>query len=187
MENTQYRFIIAGSLILVILGVGAWWYTSKPDMYPFTFAAGEEVTSSDFQGVYTGNPELEEKGRSEITRLQGLFGQEGYTDYELYVSIANQYELLGDGKETYNYLRMALAIDPEHTGLAWHNLGKLLERFGVYQSARTAFDAMVKAQPILQYQATRLEFLRAYMPEDTEAIAQAEAAMRAVTGELILE
>ena len=187
MENTQYRFIIAGSLILVILGVGAWWYTSAPDMYPFELATGESISSWDFKGVYTGNSELEQRGKEEITRLMGLFGQEGYTDYELYVSIANQYDLLGNGRKEYDYLRMALAVDAEHTGLAWHNMGKLLERFGAYQSARIAYDAMVEAQPILQYQSVRVEFLKMYMPEDTEAIKRAENQLSGTAGEFIVE
>lgn len=187
MENTQYRFVIIGILAIVILGVGAWLYTSEPAMYPFELAAGEEIASWDFQGAYTGNQELEVRAEMEINRLKGLFGQEGYTDYELYVSIANQHGLLGDGKKEYDYLMRALAIDSENTGLAWHNLGKLLERLGSYQSARIAFDAMVKAQPVIQYQTVRLEFLRTHMPEDTEAIAAAEAELRATLGEFILE
>src|SRR3989344_2185294 len=84
MENTQYRFVIVGSLAIVILGVGAWWYTSRPAMYPFEFVAGEEVTSWDFQGAYTGQAEFEEKGRTDITRLKGLFGQEGGKGYKNY-------------------------------------------------------------------------------------------------------
>jgi len=187
MENTQYRFVIVGSLAIVILGVGAWWYTSRPAMYPFEFVAGEEVTSWDFQGAYTGQAEFEEKGRTDITRLKELFGQEGYTDYELYVSLANQYELLGDGRGAYDNLLRAIAIDPENTGLAWHNLGKLLERFGAYESARIAYDAMVDAQPILQYQNVRVEFLKMRMPENTEAIKQAENQLNSTLGEFILE
>ena len=187
MENTQYRFIIAGSLVLVILGVGAWWYTSAPEMYPFELASGESVSSWSFQGAYTGNPELEAKAETEIERLEGLFGQEGYTDYELDVSIANQHNLLGDGKKEYDYLMRALAIDSEKTGLAWHNVGKLFERLGAIQTARIAYDNMVEAQQVIQYQIERLEFLQAYMPEDIEAIKQAEAQLQGTSGELILE
>lgn len=182
--NTKTAGII---VVLLVIAGGAWWYTSQPEMYQFEFAEGEKITSWDFQGVYTDNAELEERVQTEITRLKGLFGQEGYTDYELYVSIANQYELLGDGEKTYNYLRMALAVDAEHTGLAWHNMGKLLERFGLFESARIAFDAMVEAQSAIQYQTVRLEFLKTHMPEDTEAIERAQAQLDGTLGEFVTE
>lgn len=180
------NILIIGIAIVVIAG-GVWWYTGRSASYDFQFAEGESITSWDFQGAYTGNSEFEERARGEIARLKSLFGEEGYTDYELYVSIANQYGLLGDGKGEYNYLMKALAIDSEKTGLAWHNLGRLLERFGAYGSARVAYDAMVKAQPLIQYQTVRLEFLRTHVPEDTEAITAAETQLRSTTGEFIME
>ena len=188
MMGSPHRNTLIGiAAVALLLGLGAWWYTAQPASYDFEFVAGEEVVSWNFQGAYTGNPELEARAEAEIGRLKGLFGQEGYTDYELYISIANQYGLLGDGKGEYDYLTRALAIDSEATGLAWHNMGKLLERLGALKTARIAYDNMVKAQPVIQYQTERLEFLRAYMPEDTEAIAEAEAQLQGTAGEFILE
>ena len=111
--------------------------------------------------------------------MKGLMGSPDFTKYELYVSIANQYELLGDGKQEFTYLNYALAIDSTKTGLAWHNMGKLLERLGAYKSARVAYDRMVQAQSTSQYIRARLEFLQAHMPEDTDAIAQAQADLAA--------
>ena len=174
-------------IVVVLLAAGAWWYATQPSAYTFPLASVESVSSWSFQGAYTGNPEFEARAEAETDRLLGLFGQEGYTDYELYVSLANQYGLLGDGKREYDYLMRALAIDSEKTGLAWHNVGKLLERLGALKTARIAYDNMVKAQSVIQYQTTRLEFLREHMPEDTEAIAEAEAQLQGTRGELILE
>ena len=113
--------------------------------------------------------------------MKGLLNSGTFTNYELYVSIANQYELLGDGKQEYTYLNYALAIDSTKTGLAWHNMGKLLERLGVYKSARVAYDRMIQAQSTTQYIRARLEFLQAHMPEDTDAINEAQAALSAST------
>ncbi len=150
---------------------------------PFALVAGEAIASWDFAGTYNDNGQLEAKVRVDIERLKGLLNSGTYTNYELYVSIANQYELLGEGKQEYTYLNYALAIDSTKTGLAWHNMGRLLERLGAYKSARVAYDRMVEAQPIRQYILARLEFLKARMPGDTNAIAQAEAALAASSAE----
>jgi len=187
MEHTKNRYILIGIVVLIALSIGAWFAWEKAPMYSFPLVLGEEVASWDFVGTYEDGGALEVRVRSDITRLNGLFGQEGYTDYELYVSLANQYELLGDGKKSYDYLLKALAIDAETTGLAWLNMGKLMERFGALKTARIAFDRMVAAQASLQYQTTRLEFLKAYMPEDMAAIKQAEAQLNGTLGEFVAE
>lgn len=140
----------------------------------FSLVPGDEPVSWYFVGTYNDGGQLEARATSEIQRMKGLLNSGTFTNYELYVSIANQYELLGDGKQEYIYLNYALAIDSTKTGLAWHNMGKLLERVGSYKSARVAYDAMIAAQTTSQYIRARLEFLKAYMPEDTDAITQAE-------------
>ncbi len=148
---------------------------------PFTFALarGETVASWNFVGPYKDGGVLEAKARAAIEQSKGLLNSGTFTNYELYVGIANQYNLLGDGKQEFDYLNKALAIDSTKTGLAWRNMGKLLERLGAYKSARVAYDRMVSAQDIPEYMYTRLEFLKAHMPEDTTAIHDAEVALGA--------
>ena len=141
----------------------------------FSLVPGDTVTSWDFAGTRKDGGQLEAAVRADITRLKGLLNSGTYSNYELYVSIANQYEMLGDGGKEYEYLNYALAIDSTKTGLAWHNMGKLLERLGAYNSARVAYDHMIAAQFTSQYIRARLEFLQAHMPWDTDAIKQAEA------------
>lgn len=147
--------------------------------YQFSLVSGETIASWSFAGSYKDGGTLEASRYAEIVRLLKLLNTGTFTNYELYVSIANQYELLGDGGQEFIYLNKALAIDSTKTGLAWHNMGKLLERLGAYKSARVAYDRMVEAQPIRQYLVVRLEFLKARMPQDTAVIAQAEAAVAA--------
>ncbi len=171
-------------LIALVLIGGGIWYVSQSQTGQSRLVAGESVSNWDFTGVYTGNTELEARAEAEIERLEGLFGEEGSSEYELYVSIANQYDLLGDGKKEYEYLNKALALDSERTGLAWNNLARLFEKLGAYKSALQAFDAAVAAQPSLQNQEARLDFLRTRMPENTAAIAQAEAQLRDTAGDL---
>lgn len=154
--------------------------TPSPAVKPaFSLVPGDEPTSWYFVGTYNDGGALEARANAEIVRTKGLLNSGKSTNYELYVSIANQYDLLGDGKQEFTYLNYALGIDSTRTGLAWHNMGKLLERLGAYGSARVAYDAMIQAQPTSQYIRARLEFLQAHMPEDTDAIAQAEAALAA--------
>ena len=69
-------------IVVVLLAAGAWWYATQPSAYTFPLASGESVSSWSFQGAYTGNPEFEARAEAETDRLLGLFGQEGYTDYE---------------------------------------------------------------------------------------------------------
>ena len=182
-----------GAVILVFVAVGAWWQWGRQaatEPYTFPVASEDVIASWNYAGAYSGNAELEAKGKANIQRLSELFGKEGdtFTDYELYVSVANEYDLLGDGKGTYDYLLKALTIDAEKTGLAWHNMGVLMAKLGALNSARIAYDRMVKAQPhIINYHSARIEFLKTYMPEDTAAIAAAEDARAQITGEYIFE
>lgn len=149
--------------------------------YRFSLVPGEVVASWNFVGSYKDGGTLEAQANAQVARLKGLLDSGTYTNYELYVSIANQYDLLGDGKNEYTYLNDALAIDSTKTGLAWHNMGKLLERLGAIKSARVAYDRLVEVQPTAQYIRARLEFLQAHMPEDTDAITQAQADLSAAT------
>ncbi|HLE55734.1 MAG TPA: tetratricopeptide repeat protein [Rhodothermia bacterium] len=161
---------------MLVLAGAVWWFTQNPS-HPLPLVEGDAVSSWDFQGIHKDEGALEKKANDEITRLTNLLGgdQSGKdddpTDYILYVSIANQYELLGDGKNAYEYLGRAVNIDSTKTGLAWHNLGSLLERLGAYGTARVAYAKAVEAQPhIEQYHVARLRFLMGHLKDDTSAI-----------------
>ncbi len=155
---------------------------SSPAAKPaFSLVPGDEPVSWYFVGAYNDGGEFEARATAEIQRMKSLLNSGTFTNYELYVSIANQYELLGDGKQEYTYLNYALALDSTKTGLAWHNMGKLLEKLGAYKSARVAYDRMIQVQSTTQYLRARLEFLKAHMPEDTAAIKKAEADLSAST------
>ncbi len=165
--NIRYLSV---ALAVVLLAGGAWWYTRGAPSYSHTLAAGDTVASWDFQGSHDDGGELEKRANDEITRLKTLLhNEEGEpTDYSLYVGIANQYNLLGDGAHSYEYLLLALAIDAEKTGLAWHNLAALMERLGALGTARDAYARAVDAQPqIEQYTIARLEFLTKHFSDDT--------------------
>lgn len=185
-EISSKTRIIGVGIVLVLLAIGAWWYFASGSSYRYDFAEGETVTSWQFPGAYTGNAELEGKARDEITRLKGLLGVEGddTTDYALYVSIANQYNLLGDGETEYAYLKKALAIDSETTGLAWYNLAVLLDRLNAPKTALDAYARAMRAQSQqLQYQSAYLEFYTEHFPEDREGIEAAFTSAQEISGD----
>ena len=175
MENINKNVLVAGAVIL-LLALGAWWM-SQNSAHPLPLVEGDTVSSWDFQGTYKDGGALEKKANDEIVRQKSLLGgdQSGVgddpTDYSIYVGIANQYELLGNGKAAYNYLGRALKIDSEKTGLAWRNLGALLERLGALETARVAYARAVEAQSqIVEYHVVRLQFLIKNFADDASAL-----------------
>lgn len=122
---------------------------SQPVLDLPSIAKGDSIASWDFTGAYADNSELVAKAEAEIKRLSDLIGKGTYPDVTLYVSIANQYELIGNGKKEYDYLSRAIAADPK-SGLPWHNLGVLMERLGALKTARAAYDRAEFLQPLFK-------------------------------------
>ncbi len=144
-----------------------------------TINPADTIVSWNFAGGAVGNDVSIKKAKDEIVRLNSLLGTGEFSDYLLYVSIANQYNLLGDGASEFEFLKKAIALDSLTTGLAWHNAGQLFTRLGAYKTARTAFERAVAAQPIAQYHQALLYFLKAQYPSDSAAIAKEEAVLSA--------
>lgn len=142
----------------------------------FSLSAGDSISSWNFRGAYTDNPELTAKAQSEISRLIGLLVTATSSEMILSVGVANQYELLGDGKNQYDYLGRAIQADPGN-GLPWHNLGVLMERLGAMNTARVAHERSTLLNPQLAvYHFAYIEFLIQNMKSDTAAIEKAFAA-----------
>ena len=150
---------------------------AKPTQTSFAIVQGDAITSWDFKGAYMGNLELMAKAQNEIERLSGQLVTATSSAMILSVSIANQYELIGDGKKAYEYLKRAIMADVNVTsGLPWHNLGVLMERLGAFKTARVAYEKSTLIQPELkQWHYAYLEFLTTRMKGDTAGIAKAFA------------
>ena len=181
------RNIFIGLIIIAFIAGGAWYYSnqrgqSDADAQDTPIQKWNvSINNWDFQGAYTGNPELEKRANDEIARLKKLIGSGTETEYSYYISIANQYDLLGDGENEYVYLKKALAIDDATTGLAWANVAVLFARLGDEKSARDAYARAVKAQAHPQYVTAYLDFLTQHFTDDTAAIEGAyEAAVLSV-------
>lgn len=144
--------------------------------HPLPLAAGDVIASWDFKGAYTGNSELVAKAESEIGRFKGLVATATSSKMIYLVAIANEYELLGKGKEQYDYLGRAARAGGEN-GLPWHNLGVLMERLHAYETARVAYKKAATLQPQFQlYHFAYIEFLIQNMKTRTDLIEDAFAA-----------
>ncbi|MCR4334091.1 MAG: tetratricopeptide repeat protein [Patescibacteria group bacterium] len=131
-----------------------------------SIAKGDTIASWDFKGAYADVPDLTLKAQVEIARLSSFVGEGTYPDVTLYVGIANQYDLLGDGKQEYAYLGRAIEADGAISGLPWHNLGVLMERLGALETARVAYEKATLVQPLKQWYYAYLEFLTTRMKDD---------------------
>ena len=143
--------------------------------HPLPLVSGDSIASWDFKGAYTDNPELVAKAQSEIQRLSIQLDTATSSAMILSVSIANQYELLGNGKKQYEYLGRAVRENPEN-GLPWHNLGVLMEKLGAYKTARSAHEKSTLVQSELKfYHYAYIDFLITRMKDDTVRIEKAFA------------
>ncbi len=146
---------------------------SRPIVHPLPLAEGDSIASWDFKGAYAANLELTAKAQSEILRLSDLLITATSSKMILSVGVANQYELLGDGKKQYEYLGRAILADVEN-GLPLHNLGVLMERLGAYKTARIAYEKSTRVQPGFKfYHYAYIEFLTTRMKDDRATIEKA--------------
>ena len=182
--NRTWLYIV-GCALLAIIAIMTWLLYQRSAQHLLPLAGGDGIASWDFKGPYLDGGTLETGAREEIARLEGLLGSGKFTDYEIYVSIANQYELLGDGRSAYNYFGKAIEMDTAgNTGLAWHNLGVLLSRLVALQTARTAYEKATLVEPqISSYHYAYIEFLIQNMKNDTAAIEKAFSAASAIFGQ----
>ena len=157
--NRAATFALAG--VVIIAGGAYLLYPEEPFVHPLPLIEGDTVASWDFVGAYTSNEELVAKAQAEIARLKK--GGDEYTPYIYFVSIANQYELMGDGAYVYEYLGRAAALAPD-TGLAWYNLGVLMERLHAYRTALVAYQSAAFVQELTQY-VERFEEFKSQHPE----------------------
>ncbi len=188
-ETTSSSRLIRTTGIVIILALvllGGWYYFKGDSGYTYELAPSDSIQQWNFQGAYTGNSELEQKARDEIARIETLIGIEGdeHTDYTVYMGIAAQYDLLGDGRSEYEHLNKALSIDSETTGLAWHNMGALMDRLGAKQTAREAYRRAAAAQSQqIQYWSSYAEYLTRNFSQDTAAIETAFNDAAAIFGD----
>ena len=100
--------------------------------------------------------------QNKIIDLSKKIGTDIYPNYDIYIQIARDYTLTGEGENAYDFYILAVKDSPQK-GLAFNNLGDLLARVGAYHTAHTAFAKAVIVEPSVElYWLSYLRFLTAY-------------------------
>jgi len=132
----------------------------------FPINPADTITTWSFKGAYTGNDALIKKANDDIALLTSLIGKGQYDDYDLYLGIANDEVYMGDGAGAYQNYNHSIAIHP-NKGLAYANLGHLMDELGAYHTAADAYAKAVAVEPTqAQYRTAQLDFLTARFPEE---------------------
>jgi len=146
-----------------------------PSTQLFPMNPKDTLSSWDFNGGYTDNATLTAQTIADITKLTGLLGGGKYDDYDLYNGIANDYGLLGNGQEAYQYYNRSIKVHPAK-GLAYANLAHLMDQLGAEETATDAYAKAVAVEPgMLEYHIERLTYLTRQFPKDSSRIKSALA------------
>lgn len=149
----------------------------------FPINGADTIQSWMFTGAYTGNAALTARANTDSARLAALLGTGQYDDYDLYLGMGNDSNLLGNGRGAYQHYSRSIAVNP-NKGVAYANLAHLMDELGAYHTAADAYARAVAAEPsVLEYHIERLHFLTQRFPADTARIVAALADASRVFGD----
>lgn len=148
--------------------------TQKTPITQFPINPADTITSWSFHGAYTGNDTLVAKASADSAHLTSLLGTGQYDDYDLYIGLGNDANLIGDGKNAYTDYNRAIAIHP-NKGLAYDNLGHLMDELGAYHTAALAYAKGVMVEPsVVQYRNAQMDFLDMRFPQEAARLKAAQ-------------
>lgn len=174
MNTAKKQWIIGGIVLLVVAALGiAGWLSYKARVPAFPINPKDSIASWTFKGAYTGNATLIAQADADIVHLKSLLGKGEYDDYDLHIGLGNDKNLEGDGRGAYDEYNTAASIHPAK-GLAYANLGHLMDELKAYETAADAYAAAVKAEPSqLEYHLERLSYLTRQFPNDSSRLSAA--------------
>jgi tetratricopeptide (TPR) repeat protein len=157
MQMSKRQWIVAG--IILVIAAGGFWYYTKTYVPTFPINPNDTIVSWSFKGAYTGNDALIQQANADIAHLTSLLGKGQYDDYDLYIGIGNDDNLLGDGSGAYQNYNRSIHIHP-NKGLAFVNLAHLMDELRAFRTAADAYAKAVTVEPkVLQYHVERLNYL----------------------------
>lgn len=165
--NMKKKAIIAAAVVVIVAGAAVAFgvYNSNNKV----FSLENEEINWNIDPLYK---EEDQKAAAKV-RIEEFKQDEENEPYSLNVAIAQQYELMGDGKAAYNHLLDAIELEPTKS-LAYSNLGNLLDRAGAYMSAKKAFMKAAEVEPqFAQNHISLAKFLTARYADDRQAIEDA--------------
>lgn len=154
------------AIVVVLLG-GAFFLllplaVGSPASAVFPVSSADHISSWNWNGVYKDGGGKQAGVEKEISRLTGMVGTKGVDTYDVYIGIALQYELLGNGASAYQYLAKAIKVDGKR-GLAYMNLGHLMESLGAFTTAGEAYAKAVALEPANStFKSAQASFLMAH-------------------------
>lgn len=172
MRIIQKRWvaITVGIVVAALVACAGWYYFTKVRVPVFPINPHDTITSWNFKGAYTGNDALIAKANADSAHLRSLLGKGVYDNYDLYIGIGNDDNLMGDGMGAYQNYDHAIYISP-NKGLAYMNLGYLMDELGAYYTAADAYAKSVAVEPsVLEYQLARLTFLTQQFPTNNQMV-----------------
>ncbi len=108
-----------------------------------------------------------EKAKKEISSLTSELHKGKYPDYDIYLQLGQEYEILNKGKQAYENYHTAASLSPSR-GVAMSNIGSLMARIGALHTAQNAYAQSVARQPeVSLFWVLYLKFLAQYEARTT--------------------
>jgi tetratricopeptide (TPR) repeat protein len=161
---TRNKWILGGGALIIVAVLLGWYLKHRTPTFPIN--PKDSISSWVFKGAYTGNDTLITQANADMAHLASLLGKGQFDDYDLHIGIGNDYNLEGNGKAAYDEYDRAAMIHPDK-GLAYANLGHLMDELGAPYTAADAYAKAVQAEPgQLEYHLERLTYLTREFPQD---------------------
>ncbi len=123
---------------------------------PFSLDTRDTIVSWELS---VGNGFSKNVIQTKIISLSEKIGKGIYPNYDIYIQIAQEYEMLGDGYNAYKFYLLATKDKPQKA-LAFNNIGNLLARLGAYNSAHDAYIRATTLEPSVElYWISYLNFI----------------------------
>ncbi len=166
---------VRGLVVLAALAALAAWILfgsgSRVAAYPIN--PRDHIASWTFKGTYTGYPTFVAKANADLAKLRVDMREKKYDNYDLYIGMGEDYDLLGNGRAAYNAYNHAIDLYPNQ-GLAYTDLAALMSQLGARYTAADAYARAEAVQPsVLTYHVEQLDFLTNYFATDTPRVSAA--------------
>lgn len=155
-------------VVFIIAIVAALQFGNSKEVDGFVLQNGEKPVW-DFDGVFEQTPELTLRAETELERLTTLLGTGEFSDYDIEIGIAEQYSLLGEGKDAYEHLQKAIKLN-ETRSLAYVNLGTLLGKVGAPESAKLAYENALDRDDTVQNRIQYIQHLEQYFGDNLDLV-----------------
>lgn len=159
----------------------------KTELPGLAIDSRDSITSWSTKVIAT--PDVKKQIQENIISLSSKINN-SKDNYNVFIQIAQDYELLSDGKSAYSFYTLAAKEKPTNA-LAFSNIGNLMQKLGAYNTAQKAYAESVRLSPSAElYWLAYLSFLSAHeqiAPYTPSVFAAARKATNSAPNVLIAE